>query len=127
MAAPDLDARLRHGGARIVSLSLTPKQAALLGYIKAAIAKDGIAPSFEEMTAHLGDCSKSSISRLLDALEERGHIRRARRTHRAIELIESSDPFDAARHALARVGAPATSSNLDRVAGALAACLGSAA
>ena len=47
----------------------------------------GYAPSFEEMADALNVASKSNIHRLLDALEERGFIRRLRHRSRAIEVL----------------------------------------
>lgn len=108
-----------------MSYALTPAQARLLGYLKAKIAEDGIAPTYDEMTAQLA-IPRGRIHRILVALEQRGHIKRLKYHRRAIEITETSDPLDAARHALVRVGAPATSSNLTRVAGALQECLAGA-
>jgi repressor LexA len=47
----------------------------------------GIPPSFDEMRAALGLRSKSGIFRLINALEERGYIRRLQNRARAIEVL----------------------------------------
>lgn len=67
-------------------MSLTRKQAELLDFIIGRIDADGIAPSFEEMKEALGLSSKSGVHRLIDALVERGHIRRIPNRARSIEL-----------------------------------------
>ncbi|MGB0855359.1 MAG: LexA family protein, partial [Pikeienuella sp.] len=50
---------------------LTRKQLDLLKYIHAAVQKDGVSPSFDEMKEALDLRSKSGIHRLITALEER--------------------------------------------------------
>lgn len=69
-------------------MSMTPKQAELLQFIKDYMAEnDGVAPSFMEMTAGVGLASKSGIHRMLTALEERRIIRRYRGRDRCIEIV----------------------------------------
>lgn len=109
-----------------MSVSLTPKQATLLGFLKAYIAQHGCGPTIDEMVIHTAS-GRSAIVRHLNALEERGRIRRLRFRARAIEITETPDPHDAARDALTRVGAQATAANITRVAGALCECLGATA
>lgn len=70
-----------------MSVGLTPKQRQLLTFIERyAAACDGVLPSYDEMRAGVGLRSKSGIGRLLDALVERGHIRRLANRARGIEL-----------------------------------------
>jgi len=69
-------------------MSLTPKQAELLTFIDGYMKKHhGIAPSFVEMVAALGLKSNNGPHRLLNALEERGFIRRIPHRARAIEVL----------------------------------------
>ena len=55
---------------------LTPKQHNLLVYIDNFIKETGHSPSFEEMKEAVGLKSKSGIHALINALEERGFIRK---------------------------------------------------
>jgi SOS-response transcriptional repressor LexA len=50
-------------------------------------AHGGVSPSFEEIAAALGLKGKSCAHWMLDALEERGHVRRLRNRARAIEVL----------------------------------------
>ncbi len=69
-------------------VGLTPKQRELLTFIERyAAANDGVPPSFDEMRRGVGLRSKSGIGRMLDALVERGHIRRLSNRSRGIELL----------------------------------------
>lgn len=75
---------------------LTRKQRDLLLFIHRRIEEGGISPSYEEMKAALGLKSKSGIHRLIDALEERGFLRRLPHRARAIEILRlPSDSGDA--------------------------------
>lgn len=65
---------------------LTRKQLQLFDFIKDYVAKNGVAPSFDEMKDYLGLKSKSSIHRLISALEDRQVVRRLHNQARAIEL-----------------------------------------
>lgn len=51
---------------------MTPKQRATLEFINAQLLATGICPSFEEMRLQAGLASKSGVSRLVEALLERG-------------------------------------------------------
>jgi SOS-response transcriptional repressor LexA len=83
---------------------LTQKQAELLRYLKSR----KTCPSFEEMMKALGLRSKSGVHRLIEALIERGHIKRLPNRARAIELVEEPHLPDTAIlaalpiHAIAR-------------------------
>lgn len=68
-------------------IGLTAKQAALLRFIQSHMAEHGIAPSFDEMRANAGLASKSGVMRLLEALQDRGAIRRRPYRARAIEIV----------------------------------------
>ena len=68
---------------------LTVRQRDLLDFLKTYIEREGVAPSFDEMQAGLGLASKSGVHRLVDALVERGCIKRIKNRARAIEIIEN--------------------------------------
>jgi repressor LexA len=65
-------------------IPLTYKQKELLDYLRSR----ETCPSFEEMRDALDLKSKSGVHRLIQALEERGYIRRCANRARAIELVE---------------------------------------
>ena len=67
---------------------LTKKQHTLLMLIHDRLKEDGVAPSFEEMKVALELKSKSGIHRLINALEERGFMRRLPNRARALEVIK---------------------------------------
>jgi len=66
---------------------LTAKQHQLLLFIRDRLADTGVSPSFDEMKDALGLKSKSGVHRLINALEERGFIRRMANRARALEII----------------------------------------
>ena len=70
---------------------LTKKQHTLLMLINDRLKDQGVAPSFEEMKVALELKSKSGIHRLINALEERGFIRRLPNRARALEIIRMPD------------------------------------
>ncbi|SCW68595.1 repressor LexA [Sphingobium faniae] len=67
---------------------LTPKQQQLLSFIQTRLEERGVSPSFEEMKDALDLRSKSGIHRLINALEERGFIRRLPNRARALEVLK---------------------------------------
>ena len=69
--------------------ALTPKQAELLAFIKQYQAEQSCCPSYEEMNGALGLRSKSGIHRLVNALVERGFLRKAYHRHRALEVVQN--------------------------------------
>lgn len=66
---------------------LTTRQKQCFDFIAARIAADGIAPSLTELADALGLESKGHVHMILTGLEARGAIRRLKRRHRAIEII----------------------------------------
>lgn len=68
-------------------IGLTPKQSECFSFIKAKVDETGIAPTVSEIAEHLRLASKSGVIRLLDALEDRGYIRRMEKRARAIEIV----------------------------------------
>ncbi len=73
---------------------LTKKQHTLLMLIHDKLKEDGVAPSFEEMKVALELKSKSGIHRLINALEERGFLRRLPNRARALEIIKLPEDED---------------------------------
>ena len=67
---------------------LTQKQFELLKYINQRITENGIPPSYDEMKQAVNLHSKSGIHRLINALEERGYIRRLPNRARALEILK---------------------------------------
>lgn len=67
-------------------IGLTRRQQECLAFIKQYHAGHGIAPSMQEIAIHLR-VVKSGACRILNGLEQRGHIRRSRRKARAIEFV----------------------------------------
>jgi len=67
---------------------LTQKQLELLKYINQRITENGIPPSYDEMKQAVNLHSKSGIHRLINALEERGFIRRLPNRARALEILK---------------------------------------
>lgn len=81
---------------------LTPKQQELLSFIQNRLEEGGVSPSFEEMKEALDLRSKSGIHRLINALEERGFIRRLPNRARALEVLKLPD----AMHRVPKAVAP---------------------
>jgi len=67
---------------------LTRLQADLLVFLRNHSLANDFSPSFHEMQEALGLSSKSSVFRLLEALEERGKIKRFRNRARSIILLD---------------------------------------
>jgi SOS-response transcriptional repressor LexA len=68
-------------------VSLTAQQRALLTWIKGYMERHGTAPSVREMKEAMGFASTENVSRLLKALQERGHIIRLKGRARAMQLV----------------------------------------
>lgn len=82
---------------------LTSKQQELLTFIHNRLDEGGVSPSFEEMKDALDLRSKSGIHRLINALEERGFIRRLPNRARALEVLKLPEGLDRSRKAAAVV------------------------
>jgi repressor LexA len=67
---------------------LTRKQHELLMFIHERVRESGIPPSFDEMKDALDLKSKSGIHRLINALVERGFLRRMEKRARALEIVK---------------------------------------
>jgi len=75
---------------------LTAKQQQLLLFINDRLSSGGVSPSFDEMKDALGLKSKSGVHRLINALEERGFIRRMANRARALEVLKLPETHAAA-------------------------------
>ncbi len=69
-------------------IGLTPRQQDLLRFVIGFQAAKGFSPSFKEIAKGIGLKGCAQVSRQLDALEERGAIRRLIDRARAIEVLE---------------------------------------
>jgi repressor LexA len=87
---------------------LTPKQQELLSFIQIRLEEGGVSPSFEEMKEALDLRSKSGIHRLINALEERGFIRRLPNRARALEVLKLPDAMHRAPRPVVPAKAPVT-------------------
>lgn len=67
---------------------LTKTQYKLFNYLKKAMEKKPVCPSFEEMRQKMGLQSKSSIFMTLSRLEEKGFIQKSPKKARAIKLLK---------------------------------------
>jgi SOS-response transcriptional repressor LexA len=82
---------------------LTPEQRAALDFISKEIAANDSPPTYQEIALHLGLRSKSGVGRLLNRLEDRGHITRLPGRRRSIAVVDphGSALFDALPPAVA--------------------------
>src|SRR5688572_11089481 len=87
---------------------LTPKQHELLTFIHNRLEEGGVSPSFEEMKEALDMRSKSGIHRLINALEERGFIRRLPNRARALEVLKLPDAMSRAPRLVVPAKTPVT-------------------
>jgi SOS-response transcriptional repressor LexA len=81
---------------RVVGMTaLGQRERETLGFIRTKFKADGIAPTYQEIAAHLGINSKSRALYIVDALVAAGHVRRPFAGFgvraRAIELVETED------------------------------------
>lgn len=81
----------------MMRLGLTAKQRELLTFIERRLETSKVPPSFEQMRVHLGLGSKSGVFRLVEALEERGHIVRKPNCAHSIALRRDDPPAVAVR------------------------------
>lgn len=76
----------RQINARTVARGLTARQRECLTFVRSFIAENGHSPSFDQIMDALDLASKSSVHRLVSALEARGHINRQYGGARSISL-----------------------------------------
>jgi len=67
-------------------MGLTPRQSDCLRVISERLAQSGVPPTYDEICLQLGFSSKSNVARLVDALVERGHLRRLPHRARGLAL-----------------------------------------
>lgn len=79
---------------------ITPKQRRVLEYLNEYQREHKTAPTFSEIMSALGIKYRSNVSRYLNALEERGFIRRMPNRARAIEVLKmpSAPELDSCPH-----------------------------
>jgi SOS-response transcriptional repressor LexA len=75
-----------------MQVGLTPRQRQVFLFLREYIASEGVAPSHEEIAAHLGVAGKGAVHKLVIALEQRGYISRQPYKDRSICITES-DPL----------------------------------
>ena len=68
---------------------LTPKQAAILAFIKDNIRKKGYPPSVREIGQAVGLSSSSTVHGYLKKLEDKGYLRRDPAKPRAMEVLDN--------------------------------------
>ena len=68
-------------------MPLTKRQKEILDYIGDFIAKQGYAPSFEEIAQSFGYASLATVHEHLSNLERKGYIRKSYNESRSIELV----------------------------------------
>jgi repressor LexA len=90
---------------------LTRKQHELLCFIHDTLTETGVSPAFEEMKQALDLKSKSGVHRLINALAERGFIRRLPNRARALEILRMPERAAKPETGLAPVAAPPTPAN----------------
>lgn len=71
---------------------LTKRMHTTLQFVECYRRQNGDCPSYEELRIALGFKSKSAVARIMDALEERGHIRRLAGKARSVEIIDHGKP-----------------------------------
>jgi repressor LexA len=71
-------------------IGLTPRQRDILNYLKFYHAREGIAPTLNEIARRFKFTTVTAFGHLR-ALEKKGHIKRARGRVRALEIIEPDD------------------------------------
>ena len=72
--------------------SMTPRQVALLAYLRAYYAEHCCAPNYPEMMAELSVTSRNAVAQLLKGLQKKGRIKITKGASRGIELVETRRP-----------------------------------
>lgn len=70
-----------------MSATLTAKQAECLAFIQSYQAERGIAPSYREIASGIGLASTGNVHRIVEALQERGALRKPYGLARCFELL----------------------------------------
>lgn len=72
---------------------LTPKQQKLLDYLKDRVLTNGLPPSISEIALALRVKSKNAVAKLLNALEEKGFVRRSGKARGIEVLSQDGEPM----------------------------------
>ena len=73
-------------------MSLTKRQKKILDYIKDFLCLHGYSPTLKEIATHFNLASLNGVYKHLQALEERGFIRRLSNQSRSIKILETPSP-----------------------------------
>ena len=71
---------------------LSPRQAEILDFIKKSVSKNGYPPTVREIGEKVGLASPASVKYQLEILAEKGFIKKADTSARAIEVTDESAP-----------------------------------
>ena len=71
---------------------LSPRQSEILDFIKKSVAKNGYPPTVREIGEKVGLASPASVKYQLEILAEKGFIKKADTSARAIEVTDESAP-----------------------------------
>jgi SOS-response transcriptional repressor LexA len=69
-------------------MALTTGQRLCLDFVRYYVAQNGVAPSFDEIARKLKVRSRSTVFRMVCALEERGHVVRLKGQARSLTIVE---------------------------------------
>ncbi len=72
-------------------MKLTKRQKEILDFIAGFIAREGYSPSMEEIAAHFKFASLNAVFKHLEALAQRGYLRRDANRARSIELARENE------------------------------------
>lgn len=75
--------------------SLTDKQAAVLAFVEAWVARHGVPPTVREVATHFGFRSPRAAADHLDALVRKGALRRTPNTARGLRVVATGDAAEA--------------------------------
>lgn len=70
-----------------MAVSVTPRQREVLRYVAGHVEAKGYAPTRQNVSDNLCLCDKAKVQYFIEALEERGAVRRTARVSRGIEVL----------------------------------------
>jgi len=71
---------------------LTPRQKELYDIVRTSIIESGICPTYESIMFRMGLRSKSNVSRVIDALVDKGYLKRHARRAQSLILCKTHCP-----------------------------------
>lgn len=77
------------------TIKLTQKQTQILAFLQDFKLREGVAPTYREISKHFGFKSTKAASDHITALEKKGYVRRHGNRSRSIELIASESVINA--------------------------------